>query len=299
MVWALARLLLCVALLAATPARAEPGAAGDPVGEAVASLNAARVGQGLAPVRERTQLSAAARVHIADMVRRGYFNADPPGRAAFRDWFVKTGFVPGATRIIVTAGAPDAALLIETLLDDGPFREILLDRHAGEIGIGHRGAAYRAGREQVTDTWVMVVARTRYDPVPNAVDGLVRAVNRARAARGLAAVMPAQELAAAAMAHARDMVARGYFGHHSPDGQDAGDRARGQNYRYRSVGENLAAGGTDPEDVVRDWTDSPGHAAVMYDPSFREIGVGYLPGPVTEPTRSLGQIWVAVFGTRR
>ena len=291
----LARLLLAVALLAASPA----AAAGDPVAEAVASLNAVRVGHGLAPVRERTQLSAAARVHIDDMVRRGYFDADPPGRAVFRDWFVATGFVPGATDIIVSAGAPDGSLLIETLLDDGPFRRILLDRHAGEIGIGHRPAAYRAGRDRITDTWVMVVARTRYDPVPNAVDGLVRAVNRARAARGLPAVVPAPELAAAAMAHARDMVARGFFAHQSPDGRDAGDRARRHDYRYRSVGENLAAGGADPEDVVQDWTDSPGHAAVMYAPGFREIGVGYLPGPVTEPTRSLGQIWVAMFGTRR
>lgn len=294
------RLLLAAALLSTALFAAPPAAtAGDPVAAAVASLNAARLEHGLAPVHERTQLSAAARLHISDMVRRGYFDADPPGRRAFRDWFVTAGFVPGATDIIVSAGAPDGPLLIETLLDEDPFRQILLDRHAGEIGIGHRKAAYRADRDQITDTWVMVVGWTRYDPVPAAVERLVQAVNRARAGRGLSAVVPTQELAAAAMAHGRDMVARGFFAHQSPDGKDAGDRAHRQNYRYRQIGENLAAGDADPMDVVQGWTDSPGHAAVMYDPRFRELGVAYLPGPVIEPTRSLGQIWVAVFGTRR
>jgi len=295
MAWSLARLLL-VAMLVAAPATAK---AGDPVTQAIAALNAARTDNGLALVQERPQLSAAARLHIADMVQRGYFSADPPGRAAFRDWFVKSGFVPSATDIVVYAGAPDGSLLIETLLDDAPFRKTLLDRHVGEIGIGHRAGAYRAGRKQITDAWVVVMARTRYDPVPNAEADLVRAVNRARASRGLPAVAPAPGLMAAAANHAHDMVARGFFAHRAPDGKDVGDRAHQQNYRYRKVGENLAAGITDPGDVVQGWTDSPGHAAVMYDPAFRELGVGYRTGPVTEPTRSLGQIWVAVFGTRQ
>ncbi len=143
------------------------------------------------------------------------------------------------------------------------------------------------------------MAQTRYDPVPHAEAALIRAVNRARAGRGLPAVVPAPELSAAAAAHAGDMVGRGFFAHLTPDGQDVGDRARRQNYRFRKVGENLAAGDTDPEEVVRGWTDSPGHAAVLYDPGFRELGVGYRAGPVTEPGRSLGQIWVAVFGTRQ
>lgn len=291
--------LLRLLLLAAALSIPVDAAADDPLAEAIAALNDARAESGLAPVRERPQLSAAARIHIADMVKRGYFDADPPGSRVFRDWFLQSGFVPSATDIIVSAGAPDGTLLIETLLDDPPFRRILLDRHAGEIGIGHRGAAYRAGRDQVTDAWVVVMARTRHDPVADAGPRLVAAINRARAARGLPAVAPVPELTAAATAHARDMVERGFFAHRTPDGRDAGDRAHRQNYSYRKVGENLAAGDAEPDGVVQGWTDSPGHAAVMFDPFFRDVGIGYLPGPVTEPKRSLGQIWVAVFGTRR
>lgn len=45
----------------------------------------------------------------------------------------------------------------------------------------------------------------------------------------------------AAAAHAADMAARGFVGHDGSDGSEAGDRVN-PGYRWRSVGENVAAG---------------------------------------------------------
>jgi uncharacterized protein YkwD len=290
-----ATILLLLALLAVPAAQAAEAV----VDEAIAALNAVRTARGLAPVTERPQLSAAARTHLADMAERGYFSVDPPGEGVFRDWYARAGFVPAASDIIVSAGYPEGGLLIEALLDAGTFGEVLLDRHAGEIGIGHRSSAFRTGADFVTDAWVLVVARTAFDPVEDAAIGLAEAINRARRARGLPPVTLEAGLSAAAMAHASDMAGSGYFAHRSPDGRDVGDRARRFGYRYRAIGENLAAGQMTPDSVVQGWTDSPGHAGIMFDPAFRDLGIGYLPGPVVEPGRALGQIWVAVFGTRR
>lgn len=284
---------ILLALIAAAPA-----AAAGPAEEAVAALNAARTARGLAPLAERPELSRAAQRHADDMARRRYLAPAAPGDPKLRDRFRKAGYLPGSSRILVTAGYPDGQLLVESLLGEEATAGTLLDADAGEVGIGHTPGPYRIGRDAITHAWVLVVAKTVFQPVPGGVDRLLAAVNLARTRRGLTPVSPAPELAAAARDHASDMVARGYVGHVSPDGGQPSDRARRHGYVFLSVGENIAAGQDDPEEVVQGWTDSPGHARVLYDPGFREIGLAYLPGPVTEATRSLGHLWVAVFGRR-
>jgi hypothetical protein len=49
-------------------------------------------------------------------------------------------------------------------------------------------------------------------------------VNAERRAAGLKPVKADPELVQVARAHSRDMLARGYFSHVSPDGKDLGDR---------------------------------------------------------------------------
>lgn len=284
-----------LALLAALAAA--PAAAG-PADEAVAALNAARAARGLAPLTERAELSRAAQRHADDMARRRYLAPAAPGDPDLRDRFRMAGYLPAAARILVTAGYPDGRLLVEGLLGEDATADTLLDPDAGEVGVGHTSGPYRVGSDVVTHAWVVVMSRTVFQAVPGAAGGLLHAINLARGRRGLAPVSPAPELSAAAEDHARDMVGQGYVGHVSPDGGQPADRARRRGYGYLSIGENIAAGQDDPQAVVRGWTDSPGHARVLYDPSFREVGLAYLPGPVTEATRSLGHLWVAVFGRR-
>lgn len=232
------------------------------------------------------------------MAERRYLEPHPPGRATFGDRFRQAGYVPGAVRIVVVAGYPDGLLLVESLLGDEPTANTLLDPQAGEIGVGHTPGPYRVGDDIVTHAWVLVLSQTAFSPFEGAVDALVAAINRARGRRGLPPVSAVPELAAAAADHASDMVARGFIAHRSPDGDEVADRARRHRYDFRSIGENIAFGQETPETVVQGWTDSPGHARILYEPSFREVGAGYHPGPVIEARRSFGHVWVAVFGLR-
>jgi uncharacterized protein YkwD len=46
-------------------------------------------------------------------------------------------------------------------------------------------------------------------------------------------------------------------------------------YRYRIVGENLAAGPETPQEAVRGWMASAGHCQNIMDDRFTELGVAF------------------------
>ncbi|MFC4639008.1 CAP domain-containing protein [Deinococcus hohokamensis] len=101
------------------------------------------------------------------------------------------------------------------------------------------------------------------------------------------------QLTQAAQGHAADMAARNYFSHTSLDGRTMADRVEATGYRWSTIGENIAAGQTSPEEVVSGWLNSPGHCANIMNPAFRELGVGYAQGG------NYGHDWVQDFGTAR
>src|ERR687892_1051804 len=89
---------------------------------------------------------------------------------------------------------------------------------------------------------------------------LLCAINAERHSHGLRAVRPSTRLEAAARRHSRDMVARRYFEHTTPEGSSPADRVRGTGYLRSAhtwtVGENLAWGAGSlgsPRGVVRAW----------------------------------------------
>jgi len=115
---------------------------------------------------------------------------------------------------------------------------------------------------------------------------VLRLINAERSARGLHTLHLDAALSRAATAHARDMLARGYFAHTSPEGRTAADRARRAGYRtarYRSwrIAEVLAWGmgsrGT-PEAVVDGWMHSSYHRGVILGRSWRDAGVTCVQG---------------------
>jgi uncharacterized protein YkwD len=105
-------------------------------------------------------------------------------------------------------------------------------------------------------------------------------VNAERAARGLGGVQPTGALELSAQRHANDMVARRYFAHVSPTGGTVDKRARRAGYLSApcwALGEDLGsapAAVASAEAVVAAWMESPGHRAVILDPSFRDAGIG-------------------------
>lgn len=83
-----------------------------------------------------------------------------------------------------------------------------------------------------------------------------------------------RELTAAAQAKAQDMVARNYWSHTTPEGQEPWDFAKAVGYDYRALGENLAYGFDSPQSIIKGWLQSPEHRTNMLDPAYSEVGFG-------------------------
>ncbi|MFA6603459.1 MAG: CAP domain-containing protein [Patescibacteria group bacterium] len=80
-------------------------------------------------------------------------------------------------------------------------------------------------------------------------------------------------LNAAAAAKLKDMFAGQYFAHESPTGVGPADLARQAGYHYLAVGENLALGNFENNQIlVQAWMDSPGHRANILG-KYDEIGI--------------------------
>jgi uncharacterized protein YkwD len=96
----------------------------------------------------------------------------------------------------------------------------------------------------------------------------------------------------AASAHARDMAARQKMSHSGSNGSTPAERATRAGYRWRFVGENIAAGQPTPEAVVAEWLESPQHCANLMDADYTEMGVAF----VTAKEGTAGIYWAQVFG---
>jgi uncharacterized protein YkwD len=104
---------------------------------------------------------------------------------------------------------------------------------------------------------------------------MLELVNAERASHGLGPLRPDPELAEVAREHSRDMLARGYFSHVAPEGDDAFVRMRRANVRFLTAGENLALAPTLAA-AHQGLMNSPGHRANLLRPQFGRVGVGVL-----------------------
>ena len=91
-------------------------------------------------------------------------------------------------------------------------------------------------------------------------------------------------LSAAAQAHAADMNTHAYFSHTAPDGSTVGTRVTRTGYLWSRVGENIARGYKNVDEVMSGWLASDGHCANLMNPAFTALGVG-----------KSGDYWVQVF----
>ena len=106
---------------------------------------------------------------------------------------------------------------------------------------------------------------------------MLEMVNAERTKAGLNALKADPEIAQVARAHSRDMFARGYFSHVTPDGKTLGDRVRAARVPFLSAGENLALGPT-LTICHEGLMNSPGHRANILHKSFNRLGIGILDG---------------------
>jgi uncharacterized protein YkwD len=104
-----------------------------------------------------------------------------------------------------------------------------------------------------------------------------------------------QQLEHAARIHSEDMAAQDYLDHIGRDGSTPADRLSRTGYRWRVVGENVAAGPLSAEEVSNGWLASPEHCANIMDPRFTEMGVSYS----VNPASTEGVYWTQLFAAPR
>jgi uncharacterized protein YkwD len=132
-------------------------------------------------------------------------------------------------------------------------------------------------------------------PASKAAASILAAMNRERAARGLAPLRLNERLCAAARDRIADMFTKRYFAHLSPDGIDPFSWVIRHGYQYLFAGENLATGYSGTS-VVDGWMHSPGHRRNILGADYTEVGIAIADG---SPTRGYGgPTVVALYGSR-
>jgi uncharacterized protein YkwD len=166
---------------------------------------------------------------------------------------------------------------------DGEVRQLLKDKYCSllmkpewqDIGTERRDK----------ELWV-VLAVPHAIPVdaPLVARQVLSLVNQARAAgrrcgpERYASVAPLQlnaVLNQAAQLHAEDMAWHQQMQHEGSDGSSPAQRITRQGYRWKAVGENVAAGAGTAAEVVSGWLSSPGHCANIMNANFTEMGVAF------------------------
>jgi uncharacterized protein YkwD len=115
----------------------------------------------------------------------------------------------------------------------------------------------------------------------NAERALLEDANRERVAQGLGPLRWNANLAAAAHAHALQMVQHNTLSHQFSGEAPLQDRARSAGARFTEVAENVAEGPS-AEMIHASWMHSPPHRANLLDPELTDIGIAVAvgaPGP--------------------
>jgi uncharacterized protein YkwD len=276
------------ALLAAVcaPAHAQPR---DPL---AALINAYRAAPGncggrpASPAPPLTPHAALAGVKIAT--------------GAFLDQVLKrAGYPVAQAEAITISGAADARAAMALI--EQKYCRTLLRTDFSAIGASRSG-----------DNWQIVLAQPAPpSPIVQLAEprevgkSILQAVNEARAAGQTCGDTPfaaapalawSSALGDAALSHSLDMASQRFFDHKGKDGSLVGDRASQAGYRWRRVGENIAAGQESGEDAVAGWLSSPGHCANIMNPVFTEMGAAYAVNTARDPARVY---WTQVFGAPR
>ncbi|GAB3531281.1 hypothetical protein GCM10027443_13230 [Pontibacter brevis] len=114
-------------------------------------------------------------------------------------------------------------------------------------------------------------------PRPDLEAQMLELINEERLENGLKPLVADTALREVARQHSGDMFRRGYFSHHSPEGDTPFDRIREADIRILTAGENLALAPT-LTIAHEGLMNSPGHRANILQRRFGRVGIGVLQG---------------------
>ncbi|HYM65305.1 MAG TPA: CvpA family protein [Candidatus Sulfotelmatobacter sp.] len=104
-------------------------------------------------------------------------------------------------------------------------------------------------------------------------------VNQERKNANLSSLSFSETLAEVGRAHCKDMFARGYFSHYTPEGLSPFDRMLQANINFNYAGENLALS-PNTELAMKGLMQSPGHRANILSQDYNKVGIGVIDGGV-------------------
>jgi len=107
---------------------------------------------------------------------------------------------------------------------------------------------------------------------------LIKILNHDREEAGIGPLKENTVLNNAAVLKAKDMLAKDYFSHQSPEGVDPWHWFKIAGYNYKIAGENLAIGFLDSGEVNQAWLDSPSHKANLLNSNYKDVGIAVLTG---------------------
>jgi len=209
----------------------------------------------------------------------------------------QAGYDPEVADAVNVEGPSDARAAFDALRET--YCATLGSTRYRDIG------AHKAGNE-----WTLVLATPAPNPVellPNPVSAAQEVLDATNAARAIGrqcgdtwmeAAPPIvwnEQLAAAALAHSKDMAQQSYFSHLNKRGQEVPQRAEAQGYSWRNIAENISRGQNSAQEAVNGWINSPGHCRNLMNPRFTEMGAGL----GIHQARHATAYWTQVFGTPR
>ena len=204
------------------------------------------------------------------------------------------GYLASTAATIIVSGPRDAGEALRQI--EQHYCASLLDARYADIGVSRSGTTWRINIARP------LIAKDLGD-WREAGQAVLRLVNEARSRPrvcGDRAFAPARPLAwndalaAAALGHSRDMAARNYFDHADSAGATVAQRAKLGGYRWRVVGENIAAGQGSAKQVVAGWLASPGHCENIMSREFVDMGAAY----AINAHSAMEIYWTQTFGAR-
>jgi uncharacterized protein YkwD len=130
-------------------------------------------------------------------------------------------------------------------------------------------------------------------PAPQLRAAVSCLINQQRILRRLPAVHASPLLDRSAQAWSDMMVATDNFSH--GPGNAFADRISATGYDWQTAGENIATGYPTPRSAVAAWMASEDHCRNILSPSFRDVGTGVNPHPVSGAARGPAT-WTEDFG---
>ncbi len=153
--------------------------------------------------------------------------------------------------------------------------EDIYAEHKAEV----KAAAAAASTSNATSQPALAATPVNFSGLEAAI---LNIINNIRVSQGLGALSPNQVLTNVARSRSNDMIARGYFSHHNPDGQNVKHILAAHGVSYQNFGENLGqaqpANYGSPEAFGNAWMNSPSHRANMLKGYYSLIGVGVSDG---------------------